>query len=96
MALSTQEVLHVAKLANLKLDPAEVASLAAELGAIVEYVAELEQVDTENVEPTTFLSVTSIALRKDGAAAGLSQEQATAEAPQSRGGAFAVPTFMED
>lgn len=96
MALSTQEVLHVAKLANLTLEPNEVESLAIDLGAIVQYVAELEQVDTENIEPTTFLSVTSLPFRADGSCQGLSQEQATAEAPQARDGAFAVPTFMED
>lgn len=96
MALSTKEVLHVAKLANLSLTPNEVESLATDLGAIVDYVADLNEVDTANVEPTTFMSVTELPLRQDASQAGLTQQEATAEAPQSRSGAFAVPTFMEE
>lgn len=96
MALSTKEVLHVAKLANLSLTPNEVESLATDLGAIVDYVADLNEVDTANVEPTTFMSVTELPLRQDASQAGLTQQEATAKAPQSRSGAFAVPTFMEE
>ncbi len=96
MALPRSEVEHVAKLANLELRPDEVESLAVQLGAIVDYVQQLGEVDTEGVEPTTFMTVSTMPLAEDRPREGLSQRAVIAAAPQSRDGAFAVPTFVDE
>jgi aspartyl-tRNA(Asn)/glutamyl-tRNA(Gln) amidotransferase subunit C len=96
MALSPEQVRQVAALAALELRPDEVSQLAIELGAILEYVQQLNELDTSAVEPTTHLAVEQLPFRPDRSEPGLSQAQATSGAPRSAGGAFAVPTFVDE
>jgi aspartyl-tRNA(Asn)/glutamyl-tRNA(Gln) amidotransferase subunit C len=96
MALSPEQVRQVAALAALELQPEEVAQLATELGAILEYVEQLNELDTSGVEPTTHVAVAELPFRPDRSEACLTQAEATAGAPRSAGGAFAVPTFVDE
>jgi aspartyl-tRNA(Asn)/glutamyl-tRNA(Gln) amidotransferase subunit C len=96
MALSPEQVRQVAALAALELQPDEVSRLATELGAILEYVDQLNELDTTGVEPTTHVAVEQLPFRPDQSEPGLTQAEATAGAPRSAGGAFAVPTFMDE
>jgi aspartyl-tRNA(Asn)/glutamyl-tRNA(Gln) amidotransferase subunit C len=96
MALSPEQVRQVAALAALELQPDEVAQLATQLGAILEYVQELNELDTSNVEPTTHVAVAALPFRPDQRQPCLTQAEATAGAPRAAGGAFAVPTFVEE
>lgn len=96
MALSTPEVLHIARLANLALTPAEVTQLTRELTSILAYVDELAGVDTSDVPPTTHVEVLAMPLRADEPVPGLSQEEATGGAPHVVAGGFSVPRFVEE
>jgi aspartyl-tRNA(Asn)/glutamyl-tRNA(Gln) amidotransferase subunit C len=96
MPVTRQDVLHVAALAKLELDEAEIETLIAELSSIVEYVATLDELDTSGVVPTAHLAVERAPFRQDRALACLSPEQALAEAPRAAGGGFAVPAFVDD
>ena len=96
MALSTTEVLHIARLANLALTPAEVARLTSELGAILAYVEELKAVDTSDVPATTHVAVLAMPLRADVVVPGLSEGEATGEAARVVAGGFAVPRFVDE
>lgn len=96
MAITRNDVLHVARLARLRLEDAEVDRFAAELERIVDYVAELQALDTEGVPPTAQVSVESAPLRPDETRTGLEREQALGEAPRSHDGAFAVPGFVDE
>lgn len=51
--LTRAEVLHVAKLANLNLTDEEIEKFLGQLSTIVDYVGELEKVDTSSTEPTS-------------------------------------------
>jgi aspartyl-tRNA(Asn)/glutamyl-tRNA(Gln) amidotransferase subunit C len=51
--LTKQDVLHVAELAKLSLTEAEVDKFLSQLSVIVEHVGKLNEVDTDNVEPTS-------------------------------------------
>ena len=51
--LTTQDVLNIAKLANLKLTKKETAKFASQLSSIISYVDELKKVDTQDFEPTS-------------------------------------------
>jgi aspartyl-tRNA(Asn)/glutamyl-tRNA(Gln) amidotransferase subunit C len=96
MALSTTEVLHIARLANLALSPAEVTQLTNDLTSILAYVDELAGVDTSDVPATTHVAVVAMPLRPDVQVPGLSEEAATSGAARVVAGAFAVPRFVEE
>ncbi|MFZ6015997.1 MAG: Asp-tRNA(Asn)/Glu-tRNA(Gln) amidotransferase subunit GatC [Patescibacteria group bacterium] len=51
MKLSKQEVAHLAELARLKLDEAQIEKMTEEVGSILEYVDGIQKVDVTNVEP---------------------------------------------
>jgi aspartyl-tRNA(Asn)/glutamyl-tRNA(Gln) amidotransferase subunit C len=87
-------VLHVAKLAQVSLSDSEADAMARELSRIVGFVAQLDELDTSAVPPTTHLSV-GAPRRKDEPAACLSHEEAMANAPETAAGGFAVPLFLD-
>jgi aspartyl-tRNA(Asn)/glutamyl-tRNA(Gln) amidotransferase subunit C len=96
MALTMEEVTHVARLARLRLDSAELERMREQLNAILDYMQMLEQVDVQDVPPTAQVTGLTSVLRTDTISAGLSQEAALANAPAQRKGMFAVrPVFDE-
>lgn len=96
MAITRKDVLHVARLARLELRDDEVERMIRDLGGILDYVAELDELDTSNVAATSHVAVESAPLRPDEQAAGLSSDQALSEAPRTGDGSFAVPAFVEE
>jgi aspartyl-tRNA(Asn)/glutamyl-tRNA(Gln) amidotransferase subunit C len=96
MALSREDVLHIAELADLALTPHEIDQLTRELGAVLQHVAQLEELDTSQVELTTHIGVAQMPLRADALQPGLEQQVALAEAPRVGPGAFAVPKFVDE
>ncbi len=89
------QIAHVAQLASLSLTEEEATSMAAELDAIVRYVAELSTLDTEGVPPTAHVLHQASSLRPDEIEPGLSHEEALSGAPRSSAGGFAVPGYVE-
>ena len=96
MALTPADVQHIADLADLALTPAEVEQFTRDLGAVLEHVAQLQELDTSQIELTTHVGVLQMPLRPDTVRTGLSQEAALAEAPRVGPGAFAVPKFVDE
>ena len=96
MAISREDVLHIAKLARLDLSDDEVTKLVHDLGGILDHVAELSRVDTSGVTPTAYLAVDAAPLRPDDVGPSVPTEQALGEAARHVDGGFAVPRFMED
>jgi aspartyl-tRNA(Asn)/glutamyl-tRNA(Gln) amidotransferase subunit C len=86
---------HTAKLASLSIAPDEAAKLAEDLSAIVDYVAQLDALDTSSVEPTADVQLTPAAWREDVLVPGLSHEEALSQAPRVEDAGFAVPVFVE-
>ena len=93
--ISREEVERVAALARLALAPDEVERAQGELEALLDYVALLEGVDTEGVEPTSHVLALATPLRDDEAVAALDPELALGNAPQREGSAFVVPKVIE-
>jgi aspartyl-tRNA(Asn)/glutamyl-tRNA(Gln) amidotransferase subunit C len=89
------QIHHVANLAELELTEEEETRLAAEIGRIVAYVAELDALDTSNVPPTAHMTANHAPLRPDEHRQGLSHDDALASAPNAAHGGFSVPTFVE-
>lgn len=94
--ITRDQVLHVARLARLDLDEADVERMTTELGAILQYVERLAEVDTSAVQPTAQVGVERSPLRDDAHAAGLPREQVLAEAPGTAHDGFAVPGFLDE
>jgi len=99
------QVTHVARLARLGLDEAEVESMPAELSTILEHIDRIAELDLDRVEPTSHVVDLVNVLRADEPRPGLSREQALAQAPGAAGsqagsgaaqGAFSVPSPQAD
>ncbi len=96
MEISKQQVEHVAKLARLEVSEDEKAMFARQLSAILTYMDQLKEVDTEGVEPTATVLPTENVWREDAVRPSLAQEQALANAPDQADGFFRVPKILED
>ena len=94
--ISRAEVERIAHLARLRLDAAEAEDATRRLEAILDYVAQLDAVDTRGVEGTTSVIPLATPLRDDVPAELLSPELAVANAPAARGTAFTVPRVLDD
>lgn len=94
--LTDKQVRHVAKLARLRLSDDEVHPMAQQLSAILAYVAQIEELDTDGVEPMAHpLDVTNV-LRDDTPGPTLTTDEALANAPARDGDFFAVPKVLGD
>jgi aspartyl-tRNA(Asn)/glutamyl-tRNA(Gln) amidotransferase subunit C len=91
MAISEDEVLHVARLARLELTDEEVERFTDQLSAILEAVAKVSELDLSDIEPTAHpLDVVNV-WAEDEPRASISVDEALANAPDRHGGFFKVP-----
>jgi aspartyl-tRNA(Asn)/glutamyl-tRNA(Gln) amidotransferase subunit C len=89
--ISEEEVRHVANLARLGLTDAEVKKMSGQLGAILDSIEQIGELDLEGVPPTAnALDLTNV-LRYDEPRKCLPQDVALSTAPDSVDGLFAVP-----
>jgi aspartyl-tRNA(Asn)/glutamyl-tRNA(Gln) amidotransferase subunit C len=95
MALTIEEVEHIAKLARLELGAEQKALYRQQLSDILEYIAKLRQLDTTSVPPTAGGGVSHMELRTDQSAPGLSTEALLANAPASEDDQFKIPPVFE-
>jgi aspartyl-tRNA(Asn)/glutamyl-tRNA(Gln) amidotransferase subunit C len=91
MAISRDEVLHVARLARLELGEDEVVRFAEQLNAILEAVGKVGELDLEGVEPTAHPLELANVWAEDEPRPPLSLEEALANAPDGESGFFRVP-----
>ena len=91
MAISDADVLHVARLARLRLDPDEVGRMREQLSTILGHVQELSKLDLGDVEPTAHALDISNSVRADRSRPSWSREDVLREAPDPADGGFRVP-----
>jgi aspartyl-tRNA(Asn)/glutamyl-tRNA(Gln) amidotransferase subunit C len=90
--IDRQQVLHVAKLARLKLTDEEVERMSDELSSILEHVERINELDLEGVEPTSHVVDVENVLRPDEPRPSLPRERALANAPDATDDGFRVPS----
>jgi aspartyl-tRNA(Asn)/glutamyl-tRNA(Gln) amidotransferase subunit C len=92
--IDRDEVLHVARLARLRLSEEELEPMARELSAVLGHIAMIDELDLKDVEPTTHVVEMTGGLRADEPRASLPREVALAQAPvaSSDGEGFLVPS----
>ena len=95
MALDTDTVRRIARLARIHVDDADLAPLADELNNILGWIEQLDEVDTDGVEPMTSVVEMVQRLRADQMNDGNLQDDVLANAPAAADGFFAVPKVVE-
>jgi aspartyl-tRNA(Asn)/glutamyl-tRNA(Gln) amidotransferase subunit C len=95
MALDKAAVAHIAALARIRLEDAELEPLAAELSHILTWVEQLAEIDTADVPPMTSVAAMSLPMREDEVTDGSRRDEILGNAPQSTRGFFAVPKVVE-
>ncbi len=94
MALTKEEVRHIAALARLALDDEEIALYQEQLSAILDYAHRLQRVETTSIPPTaTVIPLVSV-MREDQPAEPLPREAVLANAPDAEAGSFFVPPVL--
>jgi aspartyl-tRNA(Asn)/glutamyl-tRNA(Gln) amidotransferase subunit C len=94
MALTREEVLHVAGLARLMLSPAEIELFTRQLNDILAYMEKLQELDTEGIAPLAHVIPVFNVFREDVVREGLDRETALNNAPAREEGAFLVPRII--
>ncbi|HLU65870.1 MAG TPA: Asp-tRNA(Asn)/Glu-tRNA(Gln) amidotransferase subunit GatC [Kofleriaceae bacterium] len=93
-ALTRKDVLEIAHLARLHLEPDEADRLSGELSSILEHMEQLGAIDTEGVEPMTHAVPMRLRLRPDEVEPSLPVEEAVGAAPDRAGDLFQVPHII--
>jgi aspartyl-tRNA(Asn)/glutamyl-tRNA(Gln) amidotransferase subunit C len=91
--LSSDQVLHVARLARLELTDGEVERFGGELSKVLDYIETIAELgDLEDVAPTSHVIDVENALRADEPRPSMPVETALASAPDPADGGFRVPS----
>ncbi|MBS5914591.1 Asp-tRNA(Asn)/Glu-tRNA(Gln) amidotransferase subunit GatC [Paenibacillus macerans] len=90
-----KDVEHVAKLARLHLTDEEREMFTEQLNAILQYAEKLNELDTDQIEPTTHVLHLSNVMREDVVKESLPPEKVFLNAPDEEDGQFKVPAVLE-
>lgn len=90
--LSSDQVLHVARLARLELTPEEVERFGGELSKVLDHIELIGQLELGDVQPTSHVIDVENALRADVPRPSMPVEKALASAPDPADGGFRVPS----
>lgn len=95
MSVDTDTVRRIAKLARLAISDEALEPMAKELNVILQWVEQLNEVDTSAVDPMTSAVQTKLKLRQDVVSDGHIQEAVLQNAPLAEHGFFVVPKIVE-
>ena len=94
MSVTRKDVEHIAELARLTFKDEELESFTHQLNDILAYMEQLNEVDTENVEPLSYPIEDSNVFREDICKPSIDREQALKNAPEQDGEFFKVPKVI--
>lgn len=93
--ITKEEVKHVANLARLAISEEEAEVFQKQLDAIITFAEQLNEVDTDGVEPTSHVLDMKNVLREDIPTKGLHVEEVLKNAPDHENGQIKVPSIIE-
>ena len=96
VTITRYEVAHLARLARLSLDEAELDRFGGQLDAIVHAISRIGDLDTSDVPPTSHALALTNVTRPDVVRPSLTQAQALSGAPAAEAGRFRVPRILEE
>jgi aspartyl-tRNA(Asn)/glutamyl-tRNA(Gln) amidotransferase subunit C len=94
MSVTNEQVRHIARLARIAMSEEELERLVPELNAIIGWVEQLGEVDTDGVEPLTAVIEQKLRLRDDLVTDGNIRDDVLANAPEAQHGFFGVPMVI--
>jgi aspartyl-tRNA(Asn)/glutamyl-tRNA(Gln) amidotransferase subunit C len=95
MKITEKDVQYIASLSRIHLKPEEIASLQKDLEGILEYVAKLEKLDVQNIQPTSHVLPVKNVYREDAIKPSLKQAEAMKFAIEHHEGSYKVPKVIE-
>ncbi|MHA6480321.1 Asp-tRNA(Asn)/Glu-tRNA(Gln) amidotransferase subunit GatC [Paenibacillus sp. strain BS8-2] len=95
MSITLKDVEHVANLARLELTDAEKSQFTDQLNAILKYAEKLNELNTDDIEPTTHVLPITNVLREDVRKESLPIEKVLLNAPDEEDGQIKVPAVLE-
>jgi aspartyl-tRNA(Asn)/glutamyl-tRNA(Gln) amidotransferase subunit C len=95
MSVDAATVKRIARLARIAVADEDVPHLQGELNAILDFVAQLDQVDVDGIEPMTSVTPMVMKKRQDGVTDGNIAEKIVANAPAREDSYFLVPKVVE-
>ena len=95
MQVDEATVRRIARLARIEIGDEEAESLVSELSSILTWVEQLDEVETDGVEPMTSVVEASIKMREDAVNDGDDRDRILANAPRTEDGYFVVPKVVE-
>ncbi|EZH64703.1 glutamyl-tRNA amidotransferase [Bacillaceae bacterium JMAK1] len=93
--ITKEQVEHVADLARLSFTETEIEDFTNQMSKVIDYAEVLNELDTENVEPTTHVMDVRNVLREDNVKPSLQREEALKNAPKQKDGQFEVPSVLD-
>ena len=95
MSLDKEKIKHVAKLARISVNQAKVDSLTKDLNSIFKFIEQLNEIDTNKIEPLTSILNQSLRSRKDEINDGKIREKVLKNSPKDSEEFFVVPKVVE-
>lgn len=93
--IDKEQVKHVAHLARLHVSEEEADMFTKQLDDIISMAEQLNELDTEGVEPTTHVLDLKNVMRKDEPKKWITQDEALKNAPEKQDGQIRVPSILE-
>jgi aspartyl-tRNA(Asn)/glutamyl-tRNA(Gln) amidotransferase subunit C len=90
--IDREQVLHVARLARLRLEEDEIDRMSRELSTVLDHIEKISELDLDGVSPTTHVVEIENVLRPDEPRPSWPRDRVLAEAPDAAAGGFRVPT----
>ena len=95
MKIDKNTTLKIAKLARIKIDNSEIEELSAELNSILDWVEQLNEVNTDNIEPLSNVSMSKLPFREDIQNNEDKSSDVLSNAPEKLENYYVVPKVVE-
>ena len=95
MKIDKNTTIKIAKLSRIKIEDSEVDELSSQLSAIVDWVEQLNEVNTDNIQPLSNVSMANLPLREDIESLKDNSKEILSNAPDKLENYFAVPKVVE-
>ena len=95
MAIDKDTVIKISKLSRIHVKEEEIKSLSNDLSHIINWIKQLDELDTNDVEPLSGVNIDTLPLRKDEVTEDKNTENILQNAPEANSGFFVVPKVIE-
>ena len=95
MKIDKNTTLKIAKLSRIKIDNSEIEELSAELNSILDWVEQLNEVNTDNIEPLSNVSMSKLPFREDIQSNEDKSNDVLSNAPEKLENYYVVPKVVE-